>query len=129
MVTAKSFKVEIIVDGEPANEYDDDDDTAPDTDDKVTRYVEAVSGKEFHFAVTMDPLYRWGSSDVVIARCYMDGKQRRGMCLKKEKVRYAPNSFHKMEGEWSGTGSNAKIHKYAFANLQTRRLTNLCRAH
>lgn len=129
MVLAGSFKVKIIIDGKPANEYvdDDDDDTAPDTADKVIRYVEGVSGKEFYFAVKMDPLYQWGSSDVVVAKCYMDGKPRTGICLEKEKIRHDPKRVYRLDGEWSGIGSNAKIHKFVFADLQTRRLTTSSR--
>ena len=52
MVKLGEFKIELIVEGKPANEYDNDDDTAPDTNDSITIYVEAVSGKEFHFAIS-----------------------------------------------------------------------------
>lgn len=122
MVVHNHFRVEINVDGTPANEYDNDDDTAPDTAQSVTKYVEAVPGKEFYFAIKLDPFYEWGAADVIVAKCWMDGKQCRGICLEKSVVMPYPHVVHKIDGEWSGSGSNAKVHRFVFADLQTRML-------
>ena len=122
MVKLGEFKIELIVEGKPANEYDTDDDTAPDTNDSITTYVEAVSGKEFHFAIEMDPGYTWGNADVIRTKLWMDGERRTGVCLEKDWLLTHPRFVHTLVGEYSGTGSNAKIHRFTFADLQTREL-------
>ncbi len=121
MVQFQGFTVEIIVDGQPAKEHDDDDDRAPDSDISVTKYVEAVSGKEFYFAIKIDPLYRWGKSDTITARPLLDGKRRTGICILKRHVSPHMHRVYKIDGEWSGIGSSAKHYHFVFADLQTRR--------
>ena len=125
MVRLRGITVEIVVDGQPATEYDNDDDTEPDTGTAVTKYIEAVSSKEFHFAIKVDPLYSWGEADTITARPRFDGKKGLGICIQKKNLLPTPAHVSKIEGEWSGSGGNAKLHKYVFADLQTRKYGGL----
>ena len=88
----------------------------------VTKYVEAISGKEFHFAIKLNPLYRWGEADTIVARPTLDGTKRTGVCMQKRHFLLDLARICKVDGAWSGSGSNAKLHKFVFADLQTRKL-------
>jgi len=115
-------EVVVFVDGQPAREYDNDDDTELDTERSVTKYVEVVSGKEFSFTVFLQPGFTWGRADTIVARPSIDGKQLTGICLAKSKgFRELTGMSGLITGEWSGSGSNAQLFKFAFTDLQTRR--------
>jgi hypothetical protein len=128
MAVLDEFTVEVIVDGQPAHEYDDDDDTQPDSDTSITKYIEAVSGKGFHFAIKIDPKWNWGEADTVTIRPTIDGKKTRGICFLKKKHMQRPNSPCILEGEWSGMGTSAQLLKYVFATIETREL-RLCNGY
>src|ERR1700755_3403370 len=100
--------VAVLVDGQPAREYDNDDDTELDTERSVTKYVEVVSGKEFSFTVFIQPGFTWGRADTIVARPSIDGKQLTGICLAKSKFRELTGMAGLVTGEWSGSGSNAQ---------------------
>ena len=124
MVRLAGFSVEMIVDGQPAQEFDDDDEdefNEHDSENSITKYVEAISGKDYHFAVKVDPFHKWGKADAIVVRPTVDGTRRLGRVLRKSVYQNAPTRTSIMEGEFSGTGQDAKLHRFVFADLQTRK--------
>jgi hypothetical protein len=115
-------EVEVIVDGQPALEYDNDDDTEVDTPRSVTKYIEVVPGSEFYFSIKLQPQIRWKDASCIVARPKIDGKKHTGIVLYKSRGHYTG----KIEGEWSGTGKSAEQYRFTFANIETRKLPNVC---
>jgi hypothetical protein len=77
MVVLDSFEVSVIVDGESAQEYDDDEVEAEfkaKYPTSVSKYVEAVSGAFFAFRVCIKKDYVAGEENTISARIYVDGK-------------------------------------------------------
>jgi hypothetical protein len=68
-------EVQIIVDGTPAEEYDDDEEEeVTDNDKAVTKYVEAVAGAHFAVKFLLQPSYSFTQGqDSVTARVDIDG--------------------------------------------------------
>jgi hypothetical protein len=110
-------EVEVIVDGQPAPEYDNDDDTEVDTPKSVTRYIEVVPGGEFSFSIKLQPHFRWKGASCIVARPKIDGKKHTGIILDKSRGHYTGN----ITGEWAGTGDSATQYKFTFANIETRK--------
>jgi hypothetical protein len=115
----QNAEVVVMVEGQPAPEYENDDDTELDTDIAVTRYVEAVSGKTFAFMSRLRPGFRWQNADSIVARPVIDGKRRTGIVMPKRDFSETVGFRGLNEGEWSGSGSNAQLFKFTFANLET----------
>ena len=119
MAILNEFKVEVIVDGKPVNEYEDDDDPEPNVVNTATKYVEAVSGKEYSFRITIGPRAPWGGAEFICAKPEIEGKHLSGVCMYPSHGKY-DSVVATLDGEWSGGGSNAKLYKYTFADLETR---------
>ena len=116
MAVLDGLSVDLVVDGKVAKEYDNDEaEVECDALRNLTTYVEAVSEKEFHLAFQASDLVEWGKADVIVARLKIDGKHYHGTCLRLEEM----NRRLTLEGEWSGSGHSATLHKYAFAKLET----------
>ncbi len=115
------FTVEVIVDGQPANEYDDDDEPEADAVNTVTKYVVAKFGKEFRFKTTVGRRADWGGADFITAMPEIEGKKYGGKILRPSYLDVNGKCAMEIEGEWSGSGSNAKLYKFTFAQLETRK--------
>lgn len=109
-------EVEVLVDGQAAPEYDNDDDTELDTPKSVTKYIEVLSGSEFSLEVRLQPHFRWKEADTIVARPRIDGKKHTGIVMLKDKNTYVST----IRGEWSGTGESAELFKFVFADIETR---------
>ena len=118
MVVLGDFTVEIEVDGRVATEYENDEaDVESHAKESMTTYVEAESDKEFAIYIKISSSFDWGRADTLAARLKIDGKSFGGICLQQGSRRYG-----RLTGEWSGSGSNATLHKYCFSKLETRKL-------
>ncbi|KAL1626002.1 hypothetical protein SLS56_007060 [Neofusicoccum ribis] len=90
--------VQVHVSGKPAEEFANDDEQ----DDRrgATRYVEAVSGAEFHVQwtfVASEFKYRnWAINGLV----YIDGKYADGRIFRPETVKHLESFTVKMTGVW-----------------------------
>ena len=120
MAILHEFKVEIIVDGLPTTEYDDDDEPELNAVNTVTKYVEAVSGKAFHFKVTLGPNTVFGGACCFVARPQVEGVNRTGLILDSQRMNRYTGQSGEMKGEYSGNGPDAKLFRYMFASLETR---------
>ena len=127
MAVLGKFHVEVMVDGTPANEYDDDDDeTVPAKPNTVIKYVEAISGAGFGFGVRVDPSYEFTDEDCINVRTQVDGKCVGGMMLKQQAfeddVKRGRFSTLSVTGRHSIEPTGAVLNKFQFANLETRRV-------
>jgi hypothetical protein len=79
---------EVIVDGYPLQEYDNDEDDKPST---ITKYIEASSGKDFALRFRFSPPFsiQYG----VEIGVSIDGERARLLT-------YQPKSLYKPEGHW-----------------------------
>ena len=73
MAVLNEFKVEIIVDGQATVEYDDDEEPEDAISNYVTKYIEAVPGKQFQFKCTVLPNISWGEADCIVSKVYLEG--------------------------------------------------------
>ena len=127
MPSLDNFTVQVIVDGHPANEYDDDNDE-PDASKPrhITKYVEAVSGKKFKFKVFIKPNYRFREEeDLISVRVYLDGKWAGGVCFAKAKFSPIHGGSVEKCGHYIGDGDSSQLLEYAFADLETRESKSL----
>lgn len=88
MAILGKFEVNVIVDGEEAREYDDNEVVTVSKSDPpptVSRYVEAVSGAFFGFRICVEEGYTIGSEDNIVAKVYVDGEYVMGRFIPLEK--------------------------------------------
>jgi hypothetical protein len=80
-------EVQIVVDGTPAEEYDDDEDEeVTDNDKTVTKYVEAVAGAHFAVKFLLQPSYHFTrGEDSVTAHLKIDGHRAGGKLLERDR--------------------------------------------
>lgn len=113
------FKVVIEVNGEPASEFEDDDDEPADSDTVVTKYVEAVPGANFGIKCHVLPGYEF-EADYLSFAIFLDGNRttsidamkskydsERGMCVVRQHVSV-------------GEGKQREKFAFRFANLNSR---------
>lgn len=112
-----------MVDGVPANEYDDDEETAASTEE-ITKYVEAVSGANFEIKVLVGPGYTFAEEDAVSCSVYVDGEYGAGRVRKKDHVHecagLGESTIINVDGRYSMDTSGRKLYKFQFADLETR---------
>jgi len=78
MAILDDFEVDVLIDGEPADEFDDDDvdeEFEAKYPNSVSRYVEAVSGAFFAFRVRIKSSYVAKDEDSFNIDIYVDGKR------------------------------------------------------
>jgi hypothetical protein len=106
---------QILVNGVPAPEYDDDD-AGPERYGAVTKYIEAISGAEFSVKIAVRPGWEWCND--LGWRIYLDGRKSDNRVVRKEKVLPGQTSWT-CEGESSGQGTDWVLRKFRFADIVT----------
>lgn len=90
--------VAVHVSGNPAEEFENDDEK--DERRQATRYIEAVSGAEFHvqwtFVAAEFKYKNWAINGLV----YVDGKYADGRIFRPDSVRHLDSFTVKMAGVW-----------------------------
>ncbi|OJD40029.1 uncharacterized protein BKCO1_200017 [Diplodia corticola] len=92
------LEVEVHVNGQPAAELESSD--LPDEHRQATRYIEAVSGAEFHVQWTFnaaDFKYRNYAINGIV---YVDGKYADGRIFRPDAVKHKDSFTVKMSGVW-----------------------------
>ena len=119
MAILNEYKVEILVDNVPCAEYDDDDDASAEANrpDTVTKYIEAVSGKEFQFKTSISPGALLAGAECWTAKPEVEGKKISGIIITPRG--YGGDEVGYVNGEWSGSGVNTTLWKFTFADLET----------
>jgi hypothetical protein len=117
---------QVFVDGQPAAEFDNDDEAEVDTENSVTKYVEAVSGKEFSFCFTIKPQFDWKLANAVLGEAFTEGRRVGGRFVRKPTNFPLNDISMRISGNWSGSGVHAVSHKYVFSDLETRKRVLSC---
>jgi hypothetical protein len=105
------LKVEIVVNGQPLPEYDDETNT-PDSN-VVTKYVEAESGAEFSINYSFDKTFP--TSHDVNVRCSLDGRQVRKPRVGRTKL--LCERGQKITGLRVQEGKSWGLKKFRFSDL------------
>jgi hypothetical protein len=120
MAIIDKFKAEVIVDGQPATEYDDDE-PDPKKPTHLTKYVEASSGKSFKLKITVAPDYKFRGEDLISIHLHIDGRCMGGTIVRKERFNHQSGITKEIDGYYVGREDNAKYLKFSFAELTTRK--------
>ncbi|KAK5465123.1 hypothetical protein LTS15_001686 [Exophiala xenobiotica] len=121
-------EVQIVVDGTPAEEYDDDDEEeVTDNDRTVTKYVEAVAGAHFAVKFLLQPSYHFTQGeDSVTAYVDIDGHYvggrllERGRFLDQRALGFPP--WVLIAGQFATENGANALYKFQFSDLETRDL-------
>ncbi|KAK4575240.1 hypothetical protein LTR86_001092 [Recurvomyces mirabilis] len=105
--TAPALEVSILVDGKPLKEHRDDDD--PDEEGTVTRWVEAVNGKNFVVQINAGTAFEYKAERLECA-IYMDGNRVSGPVVSPGKSTMT-STGRVLPGEL--------LEKYRFSDLET----------
>jgi hypothetical protein len=105
------IQVEVLVEGEPLKEYDDEDEEV--TTDKVTKFIEAKSGSEFKIRWTFTPPF---PGDSVCFYIYMDGTYVCGAYAQQPDF-LGPTYINSVSGIDSSKGQNWFHEKFCFSEI------------
>jgi hypothetical protein len=111
------LQAEVVVDGEPLAEYDDDDDNNADSG-TITKYIEALSNKEFalRYTLNMDALMDYG----VQAKITVDDMK----CHIAHPPENRHNTHHRYGPSYLKDGQHVRQH-YRFTALNIGKKFNL----
>jgi hypothetical protein len=105
------LKVEIVVDGQPLPEYDDETNTAG--SNVVTKYVEAESGAEFSVNFSFNETFP--TSHDVGVDCSLDGRQVCSSYVRRAKL--LSEHGHKILGLQVQEGKSWGLKRFRFSDL------------
>ena len=120
MLVGEHFQVEVLVDDQPADEYEDDEDDDTDIENAVTRYIQAVSGKRYQICVQIRPTYRFRGENALTVQVQVDGKHGGAVVLERHVFKPGVAKLGTVRGVYSGEGPNAKLYELRFGDLETR---------
>lgn len=118
MAWKKAVEVKVLVNGEAAQEYNDDDEGScgPKT---ITKYIEAITGAEFGVQIELKPSFRFPSE---LLCCYIsiDGKQLNSTVFRKERFMVLPRGQKAtFKGITRSHGVTWSLEKFKFAEVKT----------
>lgn len=117
MVLEKAIKVEVLVNGSAAQEYngDDDESNGPNT---VTKYIEALSGAEFEVHYELKPFWNFGCQHLVFVLS-IDGKSIDSSVSSKEgRDGNAPRRTGSFRGIQKSHGETCLIERFRFSDIK-----------
>lgn len=121
MPTLNDVTVSVLINGQPAAEFDDPD--LPTEADKTTRYIEIESGAEFSFKIELGGKLNWQEATAITSYVNLDGASDvPGIVQYKSQITTHRVSY--IDGVWSGGGSHAKQLRWKFADLETSTAPN-----
>jgi len=113
------LKVEILVDGSPLQEYDDDDEEIVPT--VVTKYIEAKSGVNFTIRYTILPQFH--IKHALVVQSYLDGNSMENHVCSEDVLRKCTSST--MTGVREAIAGKYYERKFCFSQLNTGQLHSL----
>lgn len=113
------FKVAIEVGGEPASEFEDDEEEAADSDTVVTKYIEAVSGANFGIVCQVLPGYDF-EADYLSFAIFLDGNRTSSVNAIKSKYDSERGMLAVRRHVSVGQGESGERFAFRFANLESR---------
>lgn len=122
MAILDMFKVELLVNGEPLPEFEDNEeeaDAAKDTDvPTVVRYVQALSDQEFEIKSSFERYTGETTANAFCVDIYFDGKYCKGAVVQKSRLLRKDYSFTDSSVP-VGKGREWKQKNFKFAKLVT----------
>jgi len=106
------LKVEILVHGAALQEYDNE--SEPETADKISKYIESKSGEHFAILFTVSEPFQRGNLAVKI---FLDGERVSHKHYDADEL-FDP-AGHEVDGESTKSGTQTFKHKYVFAVAET----------
>ena len=122
MAIIDHFEVTILVDGDPAAEFDDEEQPSVQSHDSkvTTKYIEVKSGARFAFKYKVLPSYKSDTEDGLSVRASIDGKFISGLLCFKESVDSRTGFTAIVDSAIVGSGTDMKKLTFSFADLETR---------
>ncbi|KAF2677306.1 hypothetical protein K458DRAFT_163912 [Lentithecium fluviatile CBS 122367] len=106
------LQVDVVVNGAPLQEYDDDEDE--DSPDTTTKYVEATSGANFEIRYSFGTGF--SAKHAVVTRVHVDGQYGEGHVIKLDEIFRFPRF---LSGRREDLGDGYFQRKFRFAQLST----------
>ena len=113
------LKVEILIDGVPIQEYDDENEEI--VPNVVTKYIEAKSGVNFAIRYTVLP--RFHIKHALVVQSYLDGKPMRSHVCSEDEIRNYKSRT--MTGVREAIAGKYYKRKFCFSKLNTGQLYSL----
>lgn len=113
------FKVTVEVNGEPATEFEDDDDEPAESNAVVTKYIEAVSGANFGIKCQVLAGYEF-DTDCLSFAIFLDGTRAGGFEADKSEYDIERGTYSVRRHVSVGEGKSRERLTYRFADLNTR---------
>ena len=114
------IEVEILIDGQPAKEYTDDDFEQEAVEDQMSKYILAVEGAHFKFRYTLYPSYTFAPAiDYLGFYFKVDGKKVSGKVMEKERISKRKTKSGSRDGYISKLDGMPIEEKFVFSNITT----------
>ena len=116
MVCLYGFKVDFLVNGQPAEEFDEPVHGDEPVRDEASRYILAVAGASFAFRCIVPPRYSvYEPTDSVRFKLILNGEWRRSLCTTREQ-NGEPTII---DGGHYNTATGSSLRGFRFADLHT----------
>lgn len=124
MAWKKAIEVKVVVNGTPAQEYDDDDDDQESLGhNAVAKYIEAISGEEFEVQYELKPSYRLPSQHLVF-EISVDGKLLHNNVVSKEKFAERGQAWvGSLKGIMRSHGETWSLERFRFSEIKMSQST------
>lgn len=120
MVVFKDFELILLVDGDPAPEYIDDDIEGEDTD-KISRYVQVTPGAHFSLTLKIKQSCHLEHQQYLKWKVMIDGQYARAQRIRKSAFSKRGCAESRIDCMKTGSGSNWVIQEFKFAELLMRK--------
>lgn len=122
MAWKKAIEVKVVVNGTPAQEYDDDDQETI-AHNTVTKYIEAISGAEFEVQFELKRSYRFPSQHLVF-QISVDGRVLDNSVVSKEEFAERGQAWvGSLKGIMRSHGETWSLERFRFSEIKTSQST------
>jgi hypothetical protein len=119
MAVLDEFEVKVWVNGEVAQEYEDDEDEQLDPT-QIVKYVEVISGAFFEIRITITPGYHVETGQGVSGEVFLDGRYQAGVVFSQAHLSAGKTRTVSGRRGLGPGGHGFAIARFKFADLQTR---------
>lgn len=117
MAWKKAIEVKVLVNGTPAQEYNDDEGESGGSP-TVTKYIEAISGAEFAVQYELKRSLRF-KSELLYIEIYIDGKSLDGELIERAAFEQNPRGYTRsLDGITRSYGETWSLEKFKFSEIK-----------
>lgn len=121
MAIKNHLAVTILVDGEPATEYDDTSSSGqPNEPNTTTKYIEVTSGSRFAFKIEVLPAYQPAEEHGLSFYPWIDGNTITATYYPKASIDPVTGFSYIKDSAIVGSGTEMKKLMFSFKDLETR---------